>query len=523
MTYPSALRLVPLVLVILIAALPAGAGARTDRSFGDWTATFSGTFDYEWSELSQEPCASNGDGSVRATFSGRLGEFEISYVRTGAFRAFGLFNETRRVSGAATLTDNRTINPPDPEWPPGSQCGLTTIDKSGCGTRGYDPAFFTLDSTNSERRPALHMIMNLAGVTSAFYRAGDGDCYQPGSPDFGSFLGNKPYDDDTGDWEERLGYLVGPRLRVDTFERRQAFTVSAEDTHRSPEGPGTYTGRRSVTITFTPVPNRLRAEELAASPVTVGHRGGFRVRLFPPWATARSYTWEMKRSHASRWTTLGTTATPTLFRTFRLAGNFKIRAIANGASAGGPPRRVVTGAKPLEVSFPTWVEIVTDQEVQRFTQKTWELTKSLATPTSRREVGYWIVLDTCEGPDEGYRRTRMLLGPEAGPDEDASLSLGPRPADLPRDPPEVEGCAKYMVASFHTHTPTTYRLPLDARKPVGPSDTDDAFNRDQKVPGVVFDYIEDPPGSKSIPFGYPKDGRAKRYKSGLDRRPTPTT
>ena len=38
--------LVPLVLVIMIAALPAGAGADTiQRSFGNWKATFSGTFD----------------------------------------------------------------------------------------------------------------------------------------------------------------------------------------------------------------------------------------------------------------------------------------------------------------------------------------------------------------------------------------------------------------------------------------------------------------------------------------------
>lgn len=90
MTRPSALKLVPLVLVILIAALPAAAGAETiDRSFGNWTATFSGTFDYEWSEPDPEPCYLNGDGSVRARFSGRLGEFEISYLRNGAFSAFG--------------------------------------------------------------------------------------------------------------------------------------------------------------------------------------------------------------------------------------------------------------------------------------------------------------------------------------------------------------------------------------------------------------------------------------------------
>src|SRR5207302_172811 len=197
MIRPSALKLVPLVLVILIAALPAGAHARTiERSFGNWKATFSGTFEYAWSEPSPEPCNPNGDGSVRARFSGRLGEFEISYVRDGAFSVLGLINNTTHVNGSVTETDNRRINPPPPD---GSYaCEPATIDKSGCGTRGYEHAMFSLDSTTSDRRLfgpfTLHMTMDLGGELNAF---ASNPCYTPGLVDFGYFAGNSPSDDDT--------------------------------------------------------------------------------------------------------------------------------------------------------------------------------------------------------------------------------------------------------------------------------------------------------------------------------------
>jgi hypothetical protein len=518
MTRSGALKLAPLVFVILIAALPAGAGAETvRRSFGNWTATFSGTFDYEWSEPTVESCYETGDGSVRARFSGRLGRFGISYVRAGAFRAFGLINNTTRVRGDATVTDNRTRNPPPPDR--GAPCDPETIDKSGCGTRGYQAAMFSLDSTSSQQRPRLHMTVDLGGMLNTFARAGE--CYTAGPQDFGYFPGNSPLDSDTGDWDSRLGVLVGPRLRMARFARRRAFTVSAQDTHRSVELPTfrNATARRSVKVTFTPVDNELRAEELAAASVPVLHRGGFRVRLFPPWATARSFEWQMKRSSPpSQWTTLGVTRTPSFPFTFRLAGNFKIRAIAHAASAGGAPRNLVTRAKPLEVKFPTWRDIVADQAVDSFTLDTWGQTLRLATPESRQEIGFWITLDTCS---RNYFRTKIHVSRPAGPDEDVSLRLGTRPADMPKNPPAVEGCATYTVASFHTHTPTTYRTQLGAARMVGPSPTDESFDRRQNVPGVIFDYIEDPPGSKTIPFGYPKEKPAQRYRSGLLRRPTP--
>jgi hypothetical protein len=515
MTRPSALKLVPLVLVILIAALPAGARARTiERSFGNWKATFSGTFDYEWSEPNPEPCHPNGDGSVRARFSGRLGEFEISYLRKGAFRAFGLGNDTKRVNGSVTETDNRRINPPPPDR--SYTCEPGTIDKSGCGTHGYDHATFSLDSTTSDRRLfgpfALHMKMDLGGTLNAF---ASNPCYAGGSlEDFGYFSGNSPSDDDTAgaNWKYRLGSLVGPRLRVAMFARRRAFTVSAQDTHRSTfKGPASYTGRRFVQVTFTPVGHEPTVEELSAGSITVLHRGGFRAILLPPGTTAK-FTWQMKRSYPSQWTTLGMTTNPVFPYTFRLAGNFKIRVIAQLAR---PPWRLVSTEKPLEVRFPTWGQIVTEQAVRSFTLDAWLRTLRLTTPTARHELGFWISLNTCSGK---YAHTTTIIGPPNG-DE---VTIGRRPADIPSNPPAVSGCATYMVASFHTHTPTTYRAPPGARG-VGPSPDDETVDRQDMVPGVVFDYIANPPGSESIPFGYPIHSGAQRYRSGLPRRPTPPT
>ena len=71
--------------------------------------------------------------------------------------------------------------------------------------------------------------------------------------DFSFFPGNSPSDSDTGDWGETYGALVGPRLTMAMFARRHAFTVSAQDTHRSTlDGPGSHTGRRFVKVTLHP-------------------------------------------------------------------------------------------------------------------------------------------------------------------------------------------------------------------------------------------------------------------------------
>ncbi len=308
-----------------------------------------------------------------------------------------------------TETDNRRINPGPDRY--GYPCEPRTIDKSGCGTRGYHNAMFEVGSTTSDRRLfgpfTLHMTMDLGGTLNAFARH---PCYtgEGSLQDFDYFAGNSPNDSDGGgaaSWGYRLGELVGPRLRVAMFEHRRPITVTAEDTHRSTfAGPASYTGRRAATVTFTPVGNEPTVEELSASPITVLHRGGLRARLLPPGPA--TYTWQMRRSHDPQWTDLGTTTLPVFFHTFRIAGNFKVRVIARVAR---PPFRLVSGAKPLEVRFPTLDQISNNRAVQSIALDAWALTLSYANPQVRREVGFWMSLNTCSG---SYGHTRPILGPE---------------------------------------------------------------------------------------------------------------
>lgn len=284
---------------------------------------------------------------------------------------------------------------------------------------------------------------------------------------------------------------------------------------------GGLTRSGSGTLTLHRVEHELRLEEQAAEAVTVPLPVRFRARTFPPWATATRYEWQMKRSHSSRWTTLRTTTTKTFEHTLKLAGHFKWRVILyNFRAIGFRTVPIQYGpAEPLEVRFPTQDQIINNQTVRSFTLDAWLLTLDYATQQSRREVGYWIKLNTCTG---SYGHTTRIEGPTRGPYEpDAEVILGPRPADTPSPPPEVKGCATYTVASFHTHPPTTYQKPLGDTRPVGPSPADQSLDRRDKVAGIVFDYIADPPGTRRIPYGHPKHKPAFLYRSGLVRRPTP--
>ena len=175
------------------------------------------------------------------------------------------------------------------------------------------------------------------------------------------------------------------------------------------------------------------------------------------------------------------------------------------------------------MNFPTREQIVNDQAVQSIAVDAWRLTLSYATDLKprRRELGFWISLDTCRRGRYGH--TRPILGRVVGPREDGEVPLGSRPADIPRHPPEdPRDCAtSYTVASFHTHTPTTHREPPGGSRVVGPSGPDKKNAKNRKLPGLVFDYAANPPGTNKIPFGYAQEEPAFLYRYGPLQRPTP--
>ena len=342
---------------------------------------------------------------------------------------------------------------------------------------------------------------------------GRGNCFE-------GYIRNFSGPDASGDPPPNIDGLSG-RLGTpaEVAAKPKVFTVVGRDHSRYSNSGLTYDTRRELRITFREV--ELRARELVPDSVPVLHRRTLRVEWTPPSASAERYEWQMKRSHQFQWTNLGKSTEPRFDHTFRLAGHFRLRAIAYGARVrpGATPRTLTTRAEPLEVRFPTWREIVADQAVDRYTKEAWALTLSLTKPESRQEVGFWILLDTCT---RNYGRTGTRRGPPAGPDDqEAEVNLGARPADSPRNPPAVEGCATYTVASFHTHPPTEFRRPPGDRQEVGPSDEDQSLARDSGVPAVVFDYIANPLRTGSIPFGYPMKSPAKLYQTRLLRRPTP--
>ncbi|WP_418315618.1 hypothetical protein [Piscinibacter sakaiensis] len=228
---------------------------------------------------------------------------------------------------------------------------------------------------------------------------------------------------------------------------------------------------------------------------------------------------EIRRASAAAWCTLSTNQVEDPWQA-KIAGKFKLRAKATVCGTEHTSAEV-----DLEVQFPQYSEIVADATVVANTDAAWTATLAdcTETPTNqRRERGFWIELDTTA---DSYQSGPLVLGAFGGPTAGASVPLPTRPADTPDPPDPCAAGAVYRVASFHTHTPTEFRAaanPPGTVRPIGPSGADQRIDTSDDVPGVVYDYVESPAGSGSIPLGHPKSGAAQRYHSqGKTRRTTP--
>lgn len=231
----------------------------------------------------------------------------------------------------------------------------------------------------------------------------------------------------------------------------------------------------------------------------------FEIVVDPP-GTGSDFKIEIRRASAGDWFTLGTNRVEESYKQ-RVAGKFKLRgrAMIDG-------REQTTPEKDLEVQFPAYADIVANATVVSLTDTAWTNTKNAANATSRREEGFFILLDTNAGA-ERYTQSPTVIGPSVGPMQTGSVNIV-KPPDVPAMPTPVQA-AVYAVASFHTHTPTRFR---PVGRAVAPSAADQNADTSDGVPGVVYDYV----GVGGIaPAGHPLNSPAQRYPSGPARRMTP--
>ena len=218
-----------------------------------------------------------------------------------------------------------------------------------------------------------------------------------------------------------------------------------------------------------------------------------------------------KTNPETAWLTLGAESalnswTATIAGTFELRG----RGVVDGVE-------VFTPITEIEVKFPSFDQITNDASVISMANAAWAATLADCSPTNQRERGFWIYLNTFT---DTYEAGTLCLGEWTGGHGSGSVALPSRPSDETEPIAATDAGARYPVASFHTHTsPVFWRI---GERTVGPSAADNRLDYIDRVPGLVFDYVEDAPGSQVIKWGHPLNAPAVIYKSlGVERRPTP--
>lgn len=209
----------------------------------------------------------------------------------------------------------------------------------------------------------------------------------------------------------------------------------------------------------------------------------------------------------------------------RRAGRVDVRATAIIAG-----RRVASNVVSAQILFPTGTEIVADRGAKALFDATWRQTRDYAEnargkpeslgavtiyPRSRfREFGFWLLLDTATG---SYKAARPRLGSVPFPPDakDVEIPITSRPKD--RVAPGGAS-AVYVVALFHTHTPTRYAY---NGHEAGPSPVDVDVTRTNDVANIVYDYVGayDPAfGTTIVRPGLPLNAPARIYAGGDRRR-----
>ena len=192
---------------------------------------------------------------------------------------------------------------------------------------------------------------------------------------------------------------------------------------------------------------------------------------------------------------------PVKTMTHRVAGTFDVRCMVD-IDAVRAVDIESANIQTIRVGFPVSADIAPQARLMMIVA--WGETLFAATPTSRREQGFFITLDTATG---AYGQTVTTYGTPVGPLQVAEWDTAPsaRPADSIREPVPYQDAPTYAVAWFHTHTPNAYQA---TSRGVGPSGGDAAYSMSPSisVPGYVYDYI--PVSGNEIPPFYPLESPA---------------
>ena len=229
-----------------------------------------------------------------------------------------------------------------------------------------------------------------------------------------------------------------------------------------------------------------------------------------PSSTVSDPSIQIRRLGETNWLELAASESVTSW-TARVAGYFELQGkiTVDGQDA-------YTDIRSLEVMFPSYVEIWSDPTFLSLADARWRSILRNTVETNRFEQGFWVKLNT---ETAEYFHDEIKYGPGVTSNQVAYVVLGSRPADNPLLPSPLASAAIYTVASFHGHTPTTYRV---GGRVIGPSGDDISADANNQTPGIVYDYEEWRNGTGVIPEGWPKSSPAKLYKTpGLVRRPTP--
>lgn len=173
----------------------------------------------------------------------------------------------------------------------------------------------------------------------------------------------------------------------------------------------------------------------------------------------------------------------------------------------------------IEMQFPASTDILNDPDITTFMENTWSATKNFASPSGRKEMGFWIYINTKPDATEYYFKEDVPDG------EIITGSIGTGGSITFSAPSLVEMNTnpllggKYVVGLFHTHTPLTYLT--DGARIVGPSPADLSCYAD--LPGFVYDYLgkfDIHIGDIGIIYGHKIDDPSQIYVYGSSRRQT---